>query len=309
MHNEAQNLAPFYDRLSVVLEDLGLPWELLCINDGSTDDTLKHLLSLQTRDSRITILDLSRNFGKEAALTAGLLEARGEVAIPMDADLQDPPELIPSLISQWRAGFDMVLATRSSRHTDDWLKRRTAGWFYALMNRLSDVPIPANAGDFRLMNRTVVEALRQFPERRRFMKGLFAWVGFKVTSVSYERPERQAGVSKFNFWRLWNFALEGITSFSHVPLRMASYMGFVVSLVTFLYALKIIFDTLIYGNAVKGYPSLMVAILFFAGVQLMALGIIGEYLGRLYEESKQRPLYFIRTCYGPTRSHPSGKTS
>ena len=307
MHNEAQNLTVFFDRLRSVLEPVGLAWELVCINDGSTDDTLDRLLALRAQDARVVILDLSRNFGKEAALTAGLLEARGDAAVPMDADLQDPPELLPAMIAQWRAGYDMVLATRSSRQADSWLKRHTARWFYTLINRLSEVPIPENAGDFRLMNRAVLEALRQFPERRRFMKGLFAWVGFKVTSVSYERPERLAGVSKFNFWRLWNFALEGITSFSHVPLRMASYLGFAVSSLTFLYALKIILDTLIHGNAVKGYPSLMVAILFFAGVQLMALGIIGEYLGRLYEESKQRPLYFIRAYYGPTLPAPIRK--
>lgn len=297
MHNEACGIEPLYQRLQPVLEETRLTWELLCINDGSRDDTLKRLLELRSIDPRVVIIDLSRNFGKEAALTAGLFEARGEAAIPMDADLQDPPELIPLLLAEWRKGFDMVLATRSSRATDTWVKRQSAKWFYKVLNALSDVPIPENAGDFRLLSRPVLEAMRQFPERRRFMKGLFAWVGFRVSSISYERPERFSGKTNFNLWRLWNFALEGITSFSHVPLRIASYLGFLVSGMSFLYAIKIIADTLIYGNAVKGYPSLIVAILFFSGIQLMALGIIGEYLGRLYEESKQRPLYFIRERY------------
>ncbi len=295
MHNEADSIETLYQRLHPILEATALTWELVCVNDGSHDDTLERLLALRRQDSRVVIIDLSRNFGKEAALTAGLFEARGEAAIPMDADLQDPPELIPQLLAEWQNGFDMVLATRSSRATDTWLKRQSAKWFYKVLNALSDVPIPENAGDFRLLSRPVLEAMRQFPERRRFMKGLFAWVGFRVTSVSYERPERFAGHTHFNLWRLWNFALEGITSFSHVPLRIASYLGFLVSGLSFLYALKIIADTLIHGNAVKGYPSLIVAILFFSGIQLMALGIIGEYLGRLYEESKQRPLYFIRS--------------
>lgn len=303
MHNEAASIQALYQRLLPILDATGLTWELVCVNDGSHDDTLARLLTLRAQDERVVIIDLSRNFGKEPALTAGLFEARGHAVIPMDADLQDPPELIPQLVQGWQAGFDMVLATRSSRATDTWLKRHSAQWFYKVLNALSDVPIPENAGDFRLVTRPVVEAMRQFPERRRFMKGLFAWVGFRVTSVSYERPERFAGRSNFNLWRLWNFALEGITSFSHVPLRIASYMGFVVSALSFLYALKIVTDTLIYGNTVKGYPSLIVAILFFSGIQLMALGIIGEYLGRIYEESKQRPLYLVRQRYR-TRGSP-----
>ncbi len=297
MHNEAQGLEALYQRLQPILDATEFSWELVCVNDGSRDDTLERLLVLRAQDKRVVIIDLSRNFGKEAALTAGLAEARGAAVIPMDADLQDPPELIPQLLAGWQAGYDMVLATRSSRVTDTWLKRQTAHWFYKVLNSLSEVPIPENAGDFRLLTRPVLEAIQQFPERRRFMKGLFAWVGFRVTSVDYERPERFAGRTKFNWWRLWNFALEGITSFSHVPLRMASYIGFLVSGLSFLYAIKIVVDTLIYGNPVKGYPSLIVAILFFSGIQLMALGIIGEYLGRLYEESKQRPLYLIRERY------------
>lgn len=302
MHNEAENICALYQCICATLDPLEESWEMICVNDGSTDDTLQQLLALQTRDARLVILDLSRKFGKEAALTAGLNEAHGAAAIPLDADLQDPPELIPQLLARWREGYDVVLATRHQRQSDTWLKRTSAHLFYRLMNRLSDVPIPSDTGDFRLMSRAVIDALKQLPERRRFMKGLFAWVGFKTTEVCYQRPARHAGHSQFSFWRLWNFALEGITSFSQAPLRLASYLGLMVSVMAFLYALKIILDTLIFGNPVKGYPSLMVAILFFAGVQLMALGVLGEYLGRLYEESKQRPIYLIRQRY-PGAAH------
>ncbi|MDE1942386.1 MAG: glycosyltransferase family 2 protein [Betaproteobacteria bacterium] len=299
MHNEAPNVASCYERIRTILDPLGESWELLCVNDGSRDDTLTRLLALHKRDPRVIVIDLSRNFGKEAALTAGLDQAQGEAVIPMDADLQDPPELIPDLLARWREGFDVVLAVRSSRSSDSLFKRGTARFFYRFINRMSEVPIPEDAGDFRLMSRNVVEALKLLPERRRFMKGLFAWVGFKTAEVHYERPPRMAGETKFNAWRLWNFALEGITSFSHLPLKVASYFGLAVSFFAFLYAIKIVIDTLVYGNPVKGYPSLMVAILFFSGVQLVAIGVIGEYLGRLYEESKQRPVYLIRKRYGP----------
>jgi glycosyltransferase involved in cell wall biosynthesis len=305
MRNEAANISPFYERVRSVLDPLGESWEMVCVNDGSGDATLHRLLTLRTQDPRVMVIDLSRNFGKEAALTAGLDHARGDAVIPMDADLQDPPELIPELLARWREGFEVVLAIRTSRASDSFIKRTTARLFYRFINRLSTVPIPANAGDFRLMSREVVEALQQLPERRRFMKGLFAWVGFKTAEVHYQRPPRHAGQTNFNYWRLWNFALEGITSFSHIPLKMSSYFGLLVSFFAFLYAVKIIIDTWVYGNPVKGYPSIMVAILFFSGVQLVAIGVIGEYLGRLYEESKQRPVYLIRKCYGPPPSEPS----
>ncbi len=305
MRNEAANIGPFYERIRSVLDPLGESWEMVCVNDGSGDATLQRLLTLRTLDPRIVVIDLSRNFGKEAALTAGLDHARGDAVIPMDADLQDPPELIPELLARWREGFEVVLAIRTSRASDSLFKRTTAHLFYSFINRLSTVPIPANAGDFRLMSRAVVEAIQQLPERRRFMKGLFAWVGFKTAEVHYQRPPRHAGQTNFNYWRLWNFALEGITSFSHIPLKMSSYFGLLVSFFAFLYAVKIIIDTWVYGNPVKGYPSIMVAILFFSGVQLVAIGVIGEYLGRLYEESKQRPVYLIRKCYGPPPSEPS----
>ena len=302
MRNEAVNIGPFYERVRSVLDPLGESWEMVCVNDGSQDATLPRLLTLRAQDHRIVVIDLSRNFGKEAALTAGLDHIRGAAVIPMDADLQDPPELIPELLARWREGFEVVLAVRTSRTNDSFIKRATAHLFYRFINRLSTVPIPVNAGDFRLMSRDVVEALKQLPERRRFMKGLFAWVGFKTAEVHYQRPPRNAGQTNFNYWRLWNFALEGITSFSHIPLKMSSYFGLMVSFFAFLYAIKIIIDTWVYGNPVKGYPSIMVAILFFSGVQLVAIGVIGEYLGRLYEESKQRPVYLVRKYYGPPPS-------
>ncbi len=291
-HNEAANIAPLYDRLCAVLT--GEDWELVCVNDGSRDDTLARLIALSQRDPRVRVFDLARNFGKEAALTAGLDHARGDAVIPLDADLQDPPELIPTLIAKWREGFDVVNAVRASRASDGWLKRTTARGFYRVINRLSDVPIPSDTGDFRLIARPALDALNGLRERRRFMKGLFAWVGFRTADIPYQRAARHAGQTSWNYWKLWNFALEGITSFSSAPLRLASYLGVTVSIFAFIYAAIIIFRKLVYGNAVAGYPSLIVVILFLGGVQLLALGVIGEYLGRIYEESKQRPIYLIR---------------
>lgn len=294
-HNEAENIAPLYARLCVVL-DPGR-WELVCVNDGSRDDTLARLVALAKRDQRVRVIDLSRNFGKEAALTAALDFARGDAIIPLDADLQDPPEVIPALVAKFCEGFEVVNAVRASRDGDGPVKRLTAHAFYRAINRISDVPIPADTGDFRLISRQALEALKRLPERRRFMKGLFAWVGFRTATITYDRAPRHAGTTTWNYWKLWNLALEGITSFSSAPLRLASYLGFVVSLFAFIYAIITIFDKLVYGNAVKGYPSLLVAVLFLGGVQLLALGVLGEYLGRLYEESKQRPIYLVRAVW------------
>ncbi|HQT88159.1 MAG TPA: glycosyltransferase family 2 protein [Acidiphilium sp.] len=291
-HNEAANITPLYERLSAVLA--GEDWELVCVNDGSRDDTLARLITLSAQDPRVRVLDLARNFGKEAALTAGLDHAQGDAVIPLDADLQDPPELIPAMIAKWRDGFDVVNAVRASRDSDGWLKRTTARSFYRVINRLSDVPIPSDTGDFRLIARPVLEALNGLRERRRFMKGLFAWVGFRTIDIPYHRAPRHGGKTSWNYWKLWNFALEGITSFSSAPLRLASYLGVTVSIFAFIYAAIIIFRKIMFGNAVAGYPSLIVVILFLGGVQLLALGVIGEYLGRIYEESKQRPIYLIR---------------
>lgn len=297
-HNESGNLATLYARVCAVMDEAGEPWEMICINDGSGDDTLLQLIALHHQDRRVRVIDLSRNFGKEAALTAGLDAAQGEAAIPLDADLQDPPELIPELLAQWREGFDVVNAVRLSREGESWLKRASAHVFYRIINRMSDVEIPPDTGDFRLLSRPVLDALQALPERRRFMKGLFAWVGFRSTNVYYHRAPRHAGKTTWNYWRLWNLAVEGVTSFSQVPLQLAAYLGFVVSLLAFLYAVWLIISTLAYGNPVKGYPSMMVTLLFLGGVQLMALGVIGEYLGRIYEESKQRPVYLVRQAWG-----------
>ncbi len=302
MHNEAGNIDTLYQRLAHVLLPLNISWEMICINDGSTDETLNELLKAQSIHKEICIIDLTRNFGKEAALSAGLDFARGEAAIPIDADLQDPPEIIPQMIELWQKGFEVVLAKRKTRTGDSFVKRNTAHLFYRIINKLSEVDIPQDTGDYRLISRPVINALKQLPERRRFMKGLFAWVGYKTAEIEYERPERFSGTSKFNYWKLWNFALEGITSFSDAPLKIASYLGIIISLLSFLYAIKIVIDTILFGNPVKGYPSLIVAILFFSGVQLIALGIIGEYLGRIYAETKQRPIYLVRNVWSAENS-------
>lgn len=247
------------------------------------------------------MIDLSRNFGKEAALTAGLDHARGDCAIPLDADLQDPPELIPELLAEWQDGFDVVNAVRLSRDGESWLKRASAHAFYRIINRMSEVDIPADTGDFRLLSRPVLEAIKTLPERRRFMKGLFAWVGFRTSSVHYHREPRYAGKTTWNYWRLWNFAVEGVTSFSQVPLQLAAHLGLFVSVLAFLYAVYLIIGTMVYGNPIRGYPSIMVTLLFFGGVQLIALGVIGEYLGRIYDETKGRPVYLVRsTSKSPT---------
>lgn len=293
-YNEANSVYTLYNRVKNVLEVIGESWEIICINDGSSDNTLLNLLDLHQSDFRVYVLDLSRNFGKEAALTAGMDHARGSVVIPMDADLQDPPEVIPEMLVKWKQGYDVVNAVRVHRGGETRIKRWFSYVFYRVINKLSPVEIPLDVGDFRLISRPVLEALKQLPERRRFMKGLFAWVGFKTVSIPYYRESRFEGKSKWNYWRLWNLALEGITSFSQIPLQLASYLGFCVSLSAFFYATYFLFRTLIYGNPVKGYPSLIIILLFLGGVQLMALGVIGEYLGRTYEESKQRPIYLIR---------------
>ena len=295
-HNESDNLPALYERVHTVMENIGKSWELVCVNDGSKDDTLDQLLNLRQKDPRIVVIDLSRNFGKEAALTAGLDHACGDCAIPLDADLQDPPELIPELLAKWEEGYDVVNAIRLSRDGESWLKRASAHAFYRVINRMSDVDIPADTGDFRLLSRPVLEAIKTLPERRRFMKGLFAWVGFRTAGVHYHREPRYAGKTTWSYLRLWNFAIEGITSFSQVPLQLAAHLGLFVSALAFLYAVYLIIGTIVYGNPVKGYPSMMVTLLFLGGVQLIALGVIGEYLGRIYEETKGRPVYLVRSA-------------
>ena len=297
MKNEAPNLDAFFSRLVPVLNSVAGAYEILCINDGSEDGTLSRLLGERARNPRIRVADLSRNFGKEAALTCGIELATGEVVVPMDADLQHPPETIAEMVRCWREGYDVVLAKRENREADGWLRRKTAQWFYSMQNEISEVEIPADVGDFRLMDRKVVEALKRLPERRRFMKGLFAWVGFPHTTITFLCEPRLAGKSKFSGWRLWNFALEGITSFSTVPLRVWTYIGSAISALALVAALFLIIKTLIYGRDVPGYASLITSSLFLGGLQLAGLGILGEYIGRIYGEVKQRPIYLIRQFY------------
>jgi glycosyltransferase involved in cell wall biosynthesis len=298
MHNEEPVVDLFFDRMEAVLVDLGLSYEIVCVNDGSRDNTLAKVRARQTVNPRVKLIDLSRNFGKELALTAGLDHASGEAVIPIDADLQDPPELIGEFVRLWREGYDVVYGVRKLRTGDGFGKRLTARMFYHLFNSLTEVRIPENTGDFRLMDRRVVEALRRLPERNRFMKGLFSWVGFRQTGVEYDHDARAAGTSKFKFWKLWNFAIDGITAFSTLPLRVWSYVGVSISLLAFLYAMFIMFRTLAMGSDVPGYASLIVAVLFLGGIQLITLGVIGEYLGRLYAEAKQRPPYVVGRTYG-----------
>ena len=273
------------------------PYEIVFINDGSRDNTLNVLLNAKQNFKNIRIINFSRNFGKEAALTAGLDKARGEAAIPIDVDLQDPPELIKELVAKWREGYDVVLAKRADRTSDSFAKRVSADLFYKLNGKISNVDIPNNVGDFRLMSKRVVEALKRLPENQRFMKGLFAWVGFKTVVIEYVREKREAGQSSFNGWKLWNFALDGITSFSTLPLRIWLYIGALVSFLSFLYGSFIILKTLIFGVDLPGYASLAVIMLFLGGIQLIGIGILGEYIGRIYSESKRRPSYIIEGEY------------
>ncbi|MCD9123890.1 MULTISPECIES: glycosyltransferase family 2 protein [unclassified Cupriavidus] len=302
--NEEEAIPEFFSRVIPCLEAIdNIEFEIVCINDGSTDRTLECLISAADTDERVRVIDLSRNFGKEAAMSAGLAEAQGDIVVPFDADLQDPPEIIGQLVAKWREGYDVVLARRVDRTTDTFLKRFSASNFYRLHNKLADVKIPDNVGDFRLMTREVTDAVNSLPESRRFMKGLFAWVGFRTAVIPYSRDRRVAGTTKFSGWKLWNFALEGITSFSSLPLRIWTYFGLLVSALSFLYAAYLVIRTLVHGIDVPGYASIFVSILFFSGIQLIGIGILGEYIGRIYMESKRRPLYLIRAQYGRKAKH------
>jgi glycosyltransferase involved in cell wall biosynthesis len=295
--NEADVVPLLLKELYQVLNRVSLTWEIVFIDDGSTDQTLNLLQSYSNTDERIVIVELSRNFGKEAALTAGFDICRGRAAIPMDADLQDPPDLIPDLVDKWQRGYDVVNAVRRSRRDDSLVKRFSAHIFYRMIGRLSPINLPVDTGDFRLLSRAVIEALKRMPERRRYMKGMFAWVGFKSIEVSYDRKARVAGKTNWNYFKLLNFAVEGITSFSSAPLRLAMYLGLVVALLSIIYAGIVVFKTIVWGESVAGYPSLMVALLFIGAMQLICIGIIGEYLGRVYDESKRRPIYLIKDIY------------
>jgi glycosyltransferase involved in cell wall biosynthesis len=295
--NEEASVDIFLETVEPFLEGAGLRFEIVFVNDGSRDETLARLLARSGRDRRLTIVNLSRNFGKEAALTAGIDHAKGDILIPMDIDLQDPPDLIAAFIERWRQGYDIVYGVRAARRTDTAAKRLSASWFYWAFNSMSPVRIPANVGDFRLVDRRAVEVLRQLPERNRFMKGLFAWVGFNAVGVPYERPARVAGASKFNLWRLWNFALDGVVSFSTVPLRASFYGGLAIAGVAVLYALFIIGRVLLFGIDTPGYASLIIVVLLMGAIQLVSIGIIGEYLGRLFVEVKGRPIYVVEGVY------------
>lgn len=296
--NEDAVLDEFHSRVSAVLDKLPLRSEVVYINDGSTDGTLATMRRLRSRDPRVAIVDLSRNFGKEIALTAGLDHAKGDVVVIIDADLQDPPELIPDLLAGYLEGYDVVYAQRRVREGETWFKKATAFAFYRVIQRLTRVKIPADTGDFRLLSRRALDSLQALREQHRFMKGLYAWVGYPQKAVLYDRSPRHAGQTKWNYWGLWNFAIEGITSFSTAPLKLASYLGIFVAVGSLLYALWIVYKTIAFGEDVRGYPSLMVVILFLGGVQLITIGILGEYLGRMFDETKARPLYFV-TEYMP----------
>lgn len=292
--NEAASIPIFYKAVREFESFSLYNVEIIFINDGSEDATESIIEALAISDTLVIPLTFTRNFGKEAALFAGLEHASGDAVIPIDVDLQDPIEIIPEMIEKWQAGADIVLAKRSNRSADTQFKHKTAEWFYYLYNRISHLKIEENVGDFRLMSRTVVENIKKMPEKNLFMKGILSWVGGNVAVVEYTRIKRVAGKTKFNGKKLWNLALEGITSFSTFPLRIWSYIGFIIAFLAFLYGVWMILDTLIWGNPVKGYPSLLVSILFLGGVQLIGIGVLGEYIGKIYIETKKRPRYLLK---------------
>lgn len=294
-YNEGACVDVFHEAVMPVLDrSPEFQFELVCVDDGSTDDTVTRLTRIAGTESRYVVVELTRNFGKEAALTAGLDQAKGDVVIVLDADLQDPPELIPRMLDRWKAGAEVVLAKRRDRVCDSWMKRVSAHWFYRLHNAMADITMPADVGDCRLMDRQVVNSLRMLPERQRFMKGLFCWVGYRTEILDYERRPRAWGTSKFAGWKLWNFALEGITSFSTAPLRIWTYVGLAGACATMVYALIILGAKIFSGIDVPGYASILLSVLFFGSIQLISLGLIGEYVGRIYIETKQRPVYVVR---------------
>lgn len=296
--NEEEAVRPFYRAVRDEPTLQGIDVEILFVNDGSEDATEAICHELAAADAWVSVIDFSRNFGKESALFAGIEYAEGDAVVPIDVDLQDPITLVATMIERWQDGAEVVLAKRRSRQADTPLKRWSARLYYQLHNRIASTPIEENVGDFRLLDRQVVEAIRQLPEQQLFMKGVLSWVGFRAEIVEYDRPMRTAGYSKFNVWRLWNLALDGITSFSTLPLRLWSYIGGGLSLLAFAYAAFLVTQKLLYGNNVPGYPSLITAILFLGGVQLIGIGILGEYIGRIYQETKHRPRYVVRNVLG-----------
>jgi glycosyltransferase involved in cell wall biosynthesis len=294
-YNEAGNVQEFFRRVAAVADSLPrYQVEVIAVNDGSRDNTWNELMQARALYPWVHLVDLSRNFGKEAALTAGLDRADGDAVVPIDADLQHPPELLAQMLEQWEQGAEVVLARRTDRETDGKLQKLSATSFYRFHNKISNVKVPMDVGDFRLMDRRVVQALRELPENHRFMKGLFAWVGFRTVTIPYATARRHAGASSFNAWKLWNLALEGITSFSTVPLKIWTYIGLSVSALSLLYAAQIVVSTLVSGVVVPGYASLMAGGMFLGGVQLIGIGVLGEYVGRIYNEVKRRPVYLVR---------------
>ncbi len=306
VYNEEESIDAFLAAITPELARSGVRYEVVFVNDGSADSTLPVLIDRAAANPHLRAVNLSRNFGKEAAMTAGLDQARGDGVVIIDVDLQDPPELLGRFIALWREGYDVVYGLRESRDADGRLKAFTAGMFYKAFNAMAATSIPHNVGDFRLIDRRVVTALRQLPERGRFMKGLFAWVGFPSIAVPYARPARAHGTTKWNYWRLWNFAIEGIVSFSTAPLRIWTYFGAAIALGAFAYALFILADALVYGIRVPGYASLIIVLLFSTAINLVSLGMIGEYIGRLFVETKQRPIYLLEGVYGQDTGGPAG---
>lgn len=296
-YNEEDTIGITFDRLEQTFAGTPYEWELVFVNDGSEDHTLQRATSYHPTAFRMVVVDLSRHFGKEAALSAGLRATSGDAVIPLDADLQDPPELLLEMIARWESGAEVVVAKRANRSSDSWGKRVSANLFYRTFNMISDVPIPENVGDFRLMDRAVVDAINNLPENRRFMKGLFAWAGFRTEEMEYVRPARAAGQTKFNGFRLMGLAMEGVTSFSTAPLRLVTYVGGSVAIASILYGAFIVARTLIFGIDLPGFASVVSLIAFLSGIQLLGLGIVGEYVGRTYIESKSRPPYVIRKVY------------
>ncbi len=298
MYNEVENIPELYSRAKKVFDGMRVRYEIICVNDGSTDNTLDELLKLNKRDPQVKIINFSRNFGKQAALTAGIDFSAGEAVIPIDADLQDPPEIIPELVAKWREGYDVVYATRKRRSGEGWFKRGISFIFYRVINSLIKIKIPKDTGDFRLISRPVVESLKKLTERNRLMQVLFQWVGYKQTAIFYTRQKRNAGKPKQSYWELWNVALGGITSFSQIPLQFATYFGLLTVILSLVYAVFLLINTLFYMDPASGYASLLAVILFLGGVQLFTIGILGEYIGRIYSEVKKRPLYIAHELIG-----------
>ena len=298
-YNEEKVLQLLYQRIKAIIDSLNqYEWEVLFINDGSRDNTLAVLYSIRNQDNRINVLDLSRNYGKEVAMLAGFDYVKGDAVIILDADLQDPPELIPQMLEQWELGYDDVYAKRNSRKGETFIKKKTSQWFYKILQKSTDIPIQLNTGDFRLLDKSCVQALKQIREENRYTKGMFSWIGYNKKEILFDRDPRAAGETKWNYLKLFSLAIEGITSFTTKPLRISTFIGGIISVLSFIYAIYMLYDTIIYGNDVKGYPSLLVTILFLGGIQLLSLGILGEYIARIFIETKNRPTYFARTYNG-----------